>query len=302
MVSPIDPHPSLRIAAYGKLPFYREFLRARCGTAAADAFCEFLDRVPPLPADRGAAPTQMFGAVPGGSGRVLASIWPSSDGQRDFPLACFTSLPEPSEQRSDTWAALEPSLAGFREAYEQLAAQTDPASFEECVTSLARLRSPDQRRPERNSSCGIELRSFGRSSWAGDTEAQLFALWRLRRMLRAIQPDARTTFRLPLSADHPAAPQIDTWIAVWAAATRRSQAPGILTVQQPRPTLLLFAGTAKLEHFATLRGQEVSGVLDFVPCEEPASLDGFDEFHDRYLAQSEQPEVSLASLLTILTN
>lgn len=88
-----------RLCAYGKMPFYGDFLSLRTDTPAGRRFREWLDKGFANRSGRGplvGTPQRMLFAPAGGvQEAVVAALWDSRDqgGTRQFPIALFVEVP-----------------------------------------------------------------------------------------------------------------------------------------------------------------------------------------------------------------
>jgi hypothetical protein len=233
-----SPAADRRLCAYGKLPFYRDFLSLRGDSPAAKRFRAWLDAGFAGVTEMGGRaagpmigrPTRMF-LAPGDGVRegVAAILWDSRDqtGTREFPIVLFSVI-DGSEISPgtpgllgrlqpvwDSLAAHQPAIAGCETApefYERFAetAVTPPADARAC-----RERFEDVLRTVHPTDW---LRSMGRGGGQVLPDDYVDGLAILMRGLQILRDDPfSSALRFPIGAVPDPLTQMDLWASLAAA-------------------------------------------------------------------------------------
>lgn len=281
----------LPLGIYGKLPFYKDFLRANATGAEATAFRAWLDRgfsrfweADAASREADLPPHGFVLHLPGTDGAVLGRMRGSHDsgGLRRFPLVLFVSQPAgkgagralanlhaltqvlPALLEADQ---LLTSLDGVEAFYARARDLVVRASIVEHDAVLNQLRSDVE---------GLSVAGLARGMYGEAAERLWLALLGY---LGRQQTSGRLAVRLPVAPEPPAATQALLWTAVLAGAEPRKQAPvsvllpltepdaGLVLVQRelrPDDALLFNPACRDYEFVEDLR-REVPGAADPQP-------------------------------------
>ncbi len=258
----------ISFSAYGKLPSSREFVWRNCDSMSAAAFKGWLDGAAGvLPAVKGLRQVDYALHVGDGKGRIVGSLWPSTDagGLRPYLLALFSEDEgsSPAVPFRSVWnkcAKLHDALRGARDERELFRELEllDSVSLEDSTATPA-----------------IPLQVWVDDVLHGDLDQMALALWRWRSTVardELDEPSRRSVLRIPLSARMDIAEQADSFMASWP------RMDGLVLRGGDRDYLHLIAGRAvpaDLMASPTFKGLRFQNLLDPTL---PSQLEGFAGF------------------------
>ncbi len=310
-------HQVLSALCYGKLPFYKDFLKSRNGDSSQkfQGWLNGLDRQPGKPAKLPRTQRVLF-LPESGKEYVVATVWDSSDegGVRTFPFALYF---EPSRRFLSSvsdrpvlgnlklWEALEreePALAatgGIQDFYGRLRGISHHQSL--APPGEGDLgASPVEAR-------GITVKALASAIFGEDPrEDWIRLLWRLH---LALGPADRSSaivptlaLRLPLAKGIPNSLQVESWIHFVRRRASNSLPSAIFPrdpVNGPASFCLLFRSPRESDVWLLLEDASHSEVLDLTMPDPQMEVIGFGEFHEDAGGWFERPEAGLWSLLPL---
>lgn len=132
---------NLALAAYGKMPLYKDYINLECNDGPAAEYKAWLDASFGLTFEefggRAVAmegPKRLLWRLPGGKSFAVATLWPSHDegGLRKFPISFFAAIPRGALQGksvADGWMLLEQIWAALEAARVEAAAMKSIDEF-----------------------------------------------------------------------------------------------------------------------------------------------------------------------------
>ncbi|MEQ8768295.1 MAG: hypothetical protein RL885_30610 [Planctomycetota bacterium] len=308
----------LTLAAYGKLPLSKEFLRVGCVGAGPVAFKDWVDVGFSSTAEvHRDAPPDWYRRVlflePEGREAVVASIRDSSDegGERRFPFAVFVTLksrPLRSLAVGGLAFALEPFWEMLEDRNRDLASASDLSSLHRELSATVKV-SWDSRSAERQYTFSARSCPFLR--WAVGLPGNSLAsattlLWRVRnlfRRLRMIQdPSQSLAVRVPTSESVSLLVQTDLWLNLVARHLGVSQRLPFLALtpgEMENGSLAIISRPLLEKDFAVLPNdgtRAVAGLVDLCAPESDIETDGFAEFSRAISRELGRSDVMLSHL------
>lgn len=235
------------LGIYGKLPFYKDFLRANATGQEASTFRAWLDRgfsrfweADPASRDADIPPHGFVLYLPDLDGIVLGRLRGSHDsgGLRRFPLVLFATHPAGrGAGRSLTILhALRQILPHLREADQILSGAESVETFYTRARDLSLAATlsehDDVLQQLRNEIEGCTIADFARGMFGEDAER----MWPgLLDFCRRQQVQGRLGIRIPLTGDLDAMVQALVWAAVLVGGEPRKQPPVSLIIPLTEP-------------------------------------------------------------------
>lgn len=243
----------LPLGIYGKLPFYKDFLRANATGADATAFRAWLDRgfsrfweADATSREADLPPHGFVLHLPGTDGAVLGRLRGSHDagGLRRFPLVLFVSQPagKGAGRALANLQTLTKSLQGLLEADQWLSNVSGVESFYARARDLVLRASVTEHdgvlAQLRGDLDGLTVAGLARGMYGEAAER----LWpSLLAFLGRQQASGRLAVRVPVAPEPAAATQALLWTALLVGAEPRRQAPVsvLLPLTEPDAGLVL---------------------------------------------------------------
>lgn len=208
------------LGAYGKLPFYRDFLRVRCFDGPAGRFKAWIDSgFDRLSRSRSPAiggPWRWILFTPQYRELLAGLLVDSHDGMRRFPFSCFARVQASGNTcPAEALVALRGLWEELGRFYETALEQPDAQSFRSFVESWT---PPDIAGSDTRDTPATSLKQFADTLWGPDGMARLPAfLWSLRQDLQNLrQASGRSGtppgLRLPMGDDLDALEQAAIWL------------------------------------------------------------------------------------------
>jgi len=267
------------LAAYGKLPIERDFVRLRSGGLGGQAIVSYLEaeRHRYEEVDESAESTLLLWLANGNG--VYAVIRPSSDqgGLRPWPFAFFAELgPGLKENLVDApWSGLAPIRAALRDAHQRTRELSDAFSFDRVFRDHLLPTVEAQESSGRQGSAPM-------LAWAaelfGDSDDFAFACWRILAAMKAERSGRKVTgLRVPCSRAFDVAAQVDGWQSVM-----QRENDAILVAENPGNyhTITIFFGRCESGDLVPVSSRPSEGFLDLTVPNSAISLDGFGAFAD----------------------
>lgn len=221
------------LAAYGKLPLSKEFLRHACYEGSSLEFKGWIDagydrfsarEIAHVPSD--GAPRRLL-YLPKQDGEWVVAVSVNShdaSGERRFPFTLYTLLASHEVGHSTMTTSLEPVWDALEEELERL------RNMDATETFFAEIRSArveaDPLPRDRATAALEEFQQSPASEWIeglyheDPEDLWVRGLWRLRSLLPALHAGTRAPYlaavRVPLSPVAPLGVQIDHWRALIA--------------------------------------------------------------------------------------
>ena len=307
-------HLVMNALCYGKLPFYKDFLKSRSGDSS-QKFQEWLnglDRQRGQPAKLPRTQRVLF--IPeSGKDYVLATVWDSSDegGVRKFPFALYFEPPrrflatiadQPVFGNLKLWEVLEREKPG-------LAATGGTQAFYQRLREVGHSQSLSPR--------SVEEGEFWKESHQTPARALAAALfgpdpaddWTrlLWRVLLALGPAERSSavvptlaLRLPLGRGIAYRLQVETWGKLIRERDPRT-IPSVIyprdPVDGPASFSLFFRPLRESDAWLLLDDPTHCEVLDLTVPDPAMEVIGFGEFREATAEWLQRPEANLWSLL-----
>lgn len=286
------------VAAYGKLPLSKEYLKHACSDGVGGQIRDFVDRgndrlaAEPIRVKEGLK--RRFLWYP--SGRECAVGWTLNsrdEGKRKFPFLVFTpvqtedvaapSLGRRYQALSDRWSELEKGI-------DRLAAIEDRDEFFDVVRGM-KVGDSASSVAVNGAGFDIAIEEWAQELYDEDGEyVWLRALWRVALLESAIKSGSNSpavrAFRVPLSSGRDVLQQVDLWSAVISGILPPSEGTPAITsavwsAEGEPSSAFLIQRSPRTEDFAVFQNGKsfpAEVFTDLVDLSARLSTDGFSSF------------------------